>query len=212
MTPCAAGHASEEPDYCSVCGMAMAGGARSPAALAASGACPQCSEARADTEARFCEVCRYDFVGKKQGPAPSVVTPLPSRVAAFGRPSPGPASRWELVITIDPALDTDPDPQSPCPRDTAPERLSVEEDELLVGRQDDRRDIRPDVALSDPGASRRHAKILRRDGALVLQDLASTNGTLVNGEEMVAGSRRALAEGDAVTLGRWTRIVVERKA
>ncbi len=208
MTLCAAGHASDEPDYCSVCGMAMAGTARSPVAAAASGVCPQCSEARADSEARFCEVCRYDFVGKKQGPAPSVVTPLP----APARPSPGPASRWELVITIDPALDTDPDPRSPCPKNIVPERLSVELDELLVGRHDDRRDIRPDVALSDPGASRRHAKILRRDGALVLHDLASTNGTLVNGEEMVAGSRRTLAEGDAVTLGRWTRIVVARRA
>ncbi|MEO6418499.1 MAG: FHA domain-containing protein [Polyangiaceae bacterium] len=209
MTLCAAGHPSDEPDYCSVCGLAMAGAARSN--VAAPGACPKCSEVRADPEARFCEVCRYDFVGKKQGPGPSVVTPLPAIVRPSPNPGAGPAVTWALVITIDPALDTDPDPQSPCPTNVAPERLLVDEDELLIGRQDDRRDIDPDVALSDPGASRRHAKILRRDGALVLQDLASTNGTHVNGEEMVAGSRRALSAGDAVTLGRWTRIVVERK-
>jgi pSer/pThr/pTyr-binding forkhead associated (FHA) protein len=78
-----------------------------------------------------------------------------------------------------------------------------------VGRRDDRRDIKPDVPLNDPGASRRHAKfVLAPDGLLALQDLASTNGTKLNGVEVEPGSRRPLRLGDEVTLGRWTRIVV----
>jgi hypothetical protein len=44
-----------------------------------------------------------------------------------------------------------------------------------------------------------------------VQDLASMNGTRWNGTDMVAGSRQVLAEGDEVTLGRWTRIRLRRK-
>lgn len=44
--------------------------------------------------------------------------------------------------------------------------------ELILGR---RRDC--DVVLSDPGVSRRHARLFFRDGSWVLEDLDSTNGT-----------------------------------
>jgi hypothetical protein len=56
-----------------------------------------------------------------------------------------------------------------------------------------------DVLLSDPGASRRHAEIRRRDGRYVVTDLGSTNGTLVN-EASVA--ERELHHGDRITIGR----------
>jgi pSer/pThr/pTyr-binding forkhead associated (FHA) protein len=80
---------------------------------------------------------------------------------------------------------------------------------MLLGRRDDRRDIRPEIPLGDPGTSRRHAKLmLAPDGSLQLQDLASTNGTKLNGSEVVPGSRRPLADKDEITLGRWTRITV----
>jgi pSer/pThr/pTyr-binding forkhead associated (FHA) protein len=78
---------------------------------------------------------------------------------------------------------------------------------MLVGRRDDKQNIRPAVPLNDPGASRRHAKfLLNADGSVSLQDLASMNGTKLNGADVVSGSLRALADGDEVTLGRWTRI------
>ena len=55
-----------------------------------------------------------------------------------------------------------------------------------------------DVVLADPGASRRHAEVRRRDGAIWVVDLGSTNGTRVNG----AAVREApLADGDEVTIG-----------
>jgi pSer/pThr/pTyr-binding forkhead associated (FHA) protein len=47
---------------------------------------------------------------------------------------------------------------------------------------------------------------------VALQDLASTNGTQVNGADVPPGTRRRLVEGDAVTLGRWTRITLRGKA
>ena len=46
------------------------------------------------------------------------------------------------------------------------------------------RDIACDVVLALGYPSRHHAKISDRDGALVLEDLNSTNGTFVNGNRI----------------------------
>jgi pSer/pThr/pTyr-binding forkhead associated (FHA) protein len=83
---------------------------------------------------------------------------------------------------------------------------------MLIGRRDDRHDIRPEIPVLDPAVSRRHAKLLTLPaGGLAILDLASANGTAVNGSEITAGERRELQDGDTVTMGRWTRIVVSSK-
>jgi hypothetical protein len=247
---CPEGHASDEQDYCSVCGAKIAPRATGPAgatgpahathhAPAGGEHCPICGEPRAAETARFCEVCRHDFVasGGAGTPRPPAAPPGPARpgnapqatataspwqqstggsasppAPAAAQPHAGPfaaVARWQLEIHVDPALDVEPDPASPCPHGVPATALAVGQPELLVGRRDDRRDIKPDVPLNDPGASRRHAKfVLAPDGLLALQDLASTNGTKLNGVEVEPGSRRPLRLGDEVTLGRWTRIVV----
>jgi hypothetical protein len=184
--------------------MAAGGSAAAAPATTTTGGrhCPACGEVRADLAARYCEVCRYDFVGHKPGPPP-VAAPVVAPVAA---PTATPR-RWEVVITVDPTLDTEPDPASPCPTGETERVFPVDLDEMLIGRRDALRDIRPEIPISDPGASRRHAKLLRgRDGAVALQDLASANGTQVNGQDVAPGTRRPLAEGDEITIGRWTRI------
>ena len=68
-----------------------------------------------------------------------------------------------------------------------------EPEELVLGRHYD-----CDVVLSDPSVSRRHARIVFRDGSWVLQDLASTNGTKVNGAGV---GRCVLRPGDHLILG-----------
>jgi pSer/pThr/pTyr-binding forkhead associated (FHA) protein len=119
------------------------------------------------------------------------------------------AATWELVVAVDPALDTEPDPDSPCPTGEPEVVVRVDKAELLVGRHDETRDIHPELSLRDPGASRRHAKFVTEpDGTVALQDLASTNGTQVNGADIAPGTKRRLRDGDAVTLGRWTRITL----
>lgn len=55
-----------------------------------------------------------------------------------------------------------------------------------------------DIMISDPGASRRHAQIVRRDDGYAITDLGSTNGTLVNGEQV---RERLLVDGDRITIG-----------
>ena len=66
-------------------------------------------------------------------------------------------------------------------------------DRLLIGR-----DPRCDIVVQEPSVSRRHAQLTFRDGVWVIQDLASTNGTAVNGARV---GRIALHAGDIVTLG-----------
>jgi hypothetical protein len=65
--------------------------------------------------------------------------------------------------------------------------------ELILGRNPS-----CDVVLSDPGVSRCHARLFFRDGSWVLQDLASTNGTMVNGVDV---GRCELRPGDHLVLG-----------
>jgi len=55
-----------------------------------------------------------------------------------------------------------------------------------------------DLRLPDADTSRRHAKIVCDDGSFVIHDLASTNGTLVNGERVEC---RTLAPGDRIQIG-----------
>jgi hypothetical protein len=79
-----------------------------------------------------------------------------------------------------------------------PERLlaldwSGKQAELLIGRH-----YSCDVVLTDPSVSRRHARVIFRDGGWILQDLASTNGTTVNGALV---GRCALEPGDHLVLG-----------
>lgn len=58
-----------------------------------------------------------------------------------------------------------------------------------------------DIVVADARASRRHAQIVSEDGVLNLEDLGSTNGTLVNGEKLEPGVQRTLENGDKVSLG-----------
>ncbi len=55
------------------------------------------------------------------------------------------------------------------------------------------------VRLTSRAVSREHCVIERCDGAIVVRDLNSSNGTFVNGERVVAS--RAVRHGDVLELG-----------
>lgn len=58
-----------------------------------------------------------------------------------------------------------------------------------------------DLALPDPGASRRHARVLLGDdGAAAVEDLGSKNGLRLNGRRLPPGPA-ALRAGDVLTVG-----------
>ena len=68
-----------------------------------------------------------------------------------------------------------------------------ERNALVMGR-----DSACEIALAETTVSRRHARLLFRDGAWIIQDLDSTNGTTVNGKYV---GRCQLHPGDRLRLG-----------
>jgi pSer/pThr/pTyr-binding forkhead associated (FHA) protein len=87
------------------------------------------------------------------------------------------------------------------------QRFEIDRDEILLGRSDPVDQIEPDVDLSycggfEQGVSRRHAIIMSDENGFVLEDLGSTNGTIVNREKVVPGTPVNLMEGDVIHLGK----------
>lgn len=78
--------------------------------------------------------------------------------------------------------------------------------QALVGRSDPVSKFYPDVDLGphgalDQGVGRRHARIFVQGGQVMIEDLDSVNGTLVNGQKALPHQSRALCDGDQITLG-----------
>lgn len=64
------------------------------------------------------------------------------------------------------------------------------------------RDNEATIALNDPGLSRIHARFVRKGSMMFVEDLNSTNGTLVNGQRIDRPQR--LTTGDRVQIGQRT--------
>jgi hypothetical protein len=73
---------------------------------------------------------------------------------------------------------------------------------VIVGRARD-----ADFQIDDPNVSRRHAAIFWSNGSVMIEDLDSTNGTMVNGYPV---SSTAIRPGDVVVIGE-CRITVETR-
>ena len=80
--------------------------------------------------------------------------------------------------------------QGPQPGQT----FVLDQDSLTLGR-----DPHNDISISDPQISRQHARIVRRDDQMVIEDVGSTNGTYVNG--MRLSGPHTLVSGDVIGLG-----------
>jgi diguanylate cyclase (GGDEF)-like protein len=78
------------------------------------------------------------------------------------------------------------------------EMHKVEGPELVIGRAGS-----ATVRLNDDGISRRHCRVLSLAGQVIIEDLGSANGTLVNGEMI---HRHPLKEGDKIRLGATTML------
>jgi hypothetical protein len=141
------------------------------------------------------------------------VPPLPDVPALPREPLPD-------VDVPPPAADIPPLP--PIPFDPRPDETMIarpEPREELVIVHDDQRTVIDgpvvqigrapgcDIVLDDRNVSRRHAEIRRRGPVVVLVDLDSTNGTIVNGRRV---REHPLADGDRITLGN-SRLTFERR-
>ncbi|HET8840901.1 MAG TPA: FHA domain-containing serine/threonine-protein kinase [Ktedonobacteraceae bacterium] len=75
---------------------------------------------------------------------------------------------------------------------------------MLVGREDPRREIHPDILIDDPSKSvgRIHACITCQQGLWNIEDRNSRNKTRVNGEVLTPYEPRQLKDGDLLRFGR----------
>ena len=203
------GSVSTDAEFCSECGAAMAPAAKvATPAPGAVEACPVCGEARPGPFARYCDNCRYDFQSRQAFTADAPVAPLPIEAPPLVAPVAG-AARWDLHGSVDVSLRRAEDPM---PTDLRTRIYPLDLADHLIGRRSDSEDIHPEIVVGDPGISRRHARILRAaDGSLTLLDLGSMNGTRLNGVAVEANVATPLVDGDAVTLGCWTRLVVRAR-
>ncbi|MGQ9521627.1 MAG: FHA domain-containing protein [Anaerolineae bacterium] len=79
--------------------------------------------------------------------------------------------------------------------------------ELLLGRLDPTHGIFPHLDLGaekglEMGVSRRHAKIVQREGRMYIEDVGSANGTFLNGQRLTPYLPYPLPEESDVQLGR----------
>lgn len=78
------------------------------------------------------------------------------------------------------------------------EMHKIEGPETIIGRA-----TSAQVRLNDDGISRRHCRILQIGGEVIIEDLGSANGTLVNGTMI---QHHVLQEGDKIRLGSTTML------
>jgi hypothetical protein len=203
---------------------------------AASGDCPVCGAARAPG-ARYCELCRYDFVARKPSDAtddaalpqataaasaPAPAAPAPPTPPVAPRPPSPPApsvaasplaigNAW-AIVAADKSL-IGPEAAGLSFPEGEPQRsYPLDLDENLVGRRSARANVHPEIPVNDPSVSSRHLKLCRRkDGALYLVDVGSTNGTKLNGVAVEPGVETPLKPGDKIVIGAWTRIAIEAR-
>jgi serine/threonine-protein kinase len=76
--------------------------------------------------------------------------------------------------------------------------------EMVVGREDPKREIRPDIQIEDQTMTvgRQHARLFTRQGDWMIEDRNSRNKTRLNGEVLPAYEPRPLKDGDIINFGR----------
>jgi len=80
-------------------------------------------------------------------------------------------------------------------------RFTIGSDAVVIGRS-----ATADVVLPDNVVSRRHARLRVAGNDLVIEDLGSMNGVVVNGMRVTSST---VAEGDTVSVGKY-RLIIER--
>lgn len=110
-------------------------------------------------------------------PAPAAPVPPPAPATAKAKP---PRRSWRLLVVAPPA---------------ASGRAFDVNGELTIGRA-------PGCGISIPDdtfVSNVHARVFERDGDVFVEDLGSTNGTLINGSALTATVK--LRKGDRIQAG-----------
>lgn len=160
-------------------------------------------------------------VSPASSPAPAAVsddapptTTTPANITSLGVPAPEPETpiRLETILAVAEAK-SEETPKNVhatliIERGAAVgTEFQLSTDETFIGRWDADNGVFPDVDLDqhDPEAkvSRRHARIIFKDGTYSVEDLGSTNGTFINrGRRLLPGNPNILNDGDELIVGK----------
>jgi hypothetical protein len=158
--------------------------------------CPNCGQP-VRTGELVCTNCSYSLLGSAIS---SATKTLDRAEETFGvsRPKIGSAIRRAQKVAF--IIDGDLYKLPPAQR-------------LIIGRFDAGSDSEPpDVDLTpfgaaDLGVSRNHIELTWKNDLIYISDTGSTNGTLLNGQRLMAGIERILRDNDELTIGH-LRVIV----
>jgi hypothetical protein len=187
--------------------------------------CPACRESYV-TNTVFCPECGLYLLQSEQISTSPLDTGKPGwdRGASSGADSPGTGLQTIRLRICVPRAGTDPFASRSRFRISRPSLLGGQESRpkhggasarevevplakpIRLGRVDPKEGVYPDVDLTDDlameyGVSREHACIFRRGNNVEVEDLASTNGTMLNGTRLAPYLPVSLNDGDQLQLG-----------
>jgi pSer/pThr/pTyr-binding forkhead associated (FHA) protein len=89
-------------------------------------------------------------------------------------------------------------------KNTELKTLETDRETITIGRNNN-----SDIQINNLGVSKKHAAITRQNGNYFIEDLNSTNGTLLNNEPI---TKAGLSSKDVVTIGKHTLFISIREA
>jgi hypothetical protein len=207
---------------------AMTPAVAAPAVPSSSGAlvCPQCGTAAIAGEA-FCDNCGAPLnapsrpagqptvpgYGTGVPPQPAYPAPQPS---SYAPPVPAAPSNQQFT-SVAAAPVASPPAAAPARVLLAPSQLVVAASgaalplpsaaQAIVGRGDPVSNFFPDIDLNpfgaiDNGVGRRHMRLFIQAGQIMIEDLDSTNGTLLNNQKLAARQPQPIRDGDQIVVGK----------
>jgi len=149
--------------------------------------CPTCGAVVTPGDT-FCEFCGAALTVSAPAAAPIVAVSAPTEAPTAIISTPAASARFVLASS---GLEI-----------SLPEMA-----EVIVGREDPFSNSFPEIDLTphggeEGGVSRSHFKVARVSGGFTIEDLNSTNLTLVNRQRLIPGTSIALTDGDEILAGR----------
>lgn len=148
---------------------------------------------------------------------PAAAAANPSGPIAAGTVDADPVA-WVAEVWIDPDWYADQKSTDALPSPGMPQIVALRGSSFLIGRASRSRGVAPQLDLSgDNGISRRHAQLTTDGTRWWVEDLGSSNGTYVGGNQgglpeqaISVGRKVQVDDDDRIYLGAWTRIVIRR--